>query len=176
MPGMAQRFVVCMAVSGLIAAGAWKLQRPPPGAPTRCPRPAALQRGGRTLIACGVAVDGAPLGQLHKQLGIESTSCPAAASLIVRPGELVRLGPRCDHAVEGLPARLGLLLGIKLEINQATAEELQALPRIGPKLAQRVVELRRRRGAFRSVEALQQVKGIGPRTVERLRPFVSVGP
>lgn len=176
MPEIAQRIVASLAVFALIAAGAWQLQRPQPGAPTRCIRPAALQRGGRTLIACGVAVDGVPLDQLRNQLGIEARACPAAASPIVRPGELVRLGPRCDHAVEGLPAHLRLLLGIKLEINQATAEELQALPRIGPKLARRVVELRRRRGAFRSVGELQRVKGIGPRTVERLRPLVSVRP
>jgi competence ComEA-like helix-hairpin-helix protein len=116
------------------------------------------------------------LDRLEEQLGLESTGCPRRAARVVRPGELVRLGPRCDHTVEGLPASLGLLLGIKLEVNQATAVELQALPRIGPGLAKRVVELRRRRGAFRSVEDLQRVKGIGPRTVERLRPFVSVRP
>jgi len=172
----AQRIVVCLAVACLIAAGAWKLRRPPPGAPTRCPRPAVLLRGGRTLIACRVPVGGVTLGSLKDQLGIETKTCPATTSWIIRPGELVRLGPRCDHAIEGLPARLGLLLGIRLEINQATVTDLQALPRIGPKLAQRVVELRRRRGAFRSVEDLQRVKGIGPRTVERLRPFVSVRP
>jgi competence ComEA-like helix-hairpin-helix protein len=172
----AQRIVACLAVSCLIAAGAWKLRRPQPGAPRRCPRPAALQRDGRTLIACSVPVGGVALGRLREQLGIETETCPTTTARIVRAGELVRLGPRCDHVVEKLPARLRLLLGIKLEINQATAAELQALPRIGPKLAQRVVELRRRGGPFLSVEDLQRVKGIGPATVERLRPLVRVVP
>ncbi len=61
-----------------------------------------------------------------------------------------------------------------IDLNAATAAELELLPRIGPKLAARIVEDRATNGPFESVEALDRVKGIGPRTVARVRPHVRV--
>jgi competence protein ComEA len=61
----------------------------------------------------------------------------------------------------------------KVNVNTATAEELQALPGIGPTLAQRIVETRQR-GRFRTVDDLRRVYGLGPKTLERVRPFVTV--
>ena len=59
-----------------------------------------------------------------------------------------------------------------LNINTASAEELQTLPNIGVQMAQRIVDYREQHGKFTSVEALQNVKGIGAKTLEKLRPFV----
>ena len=59
-----------------------------------------------------------------------------------------------------------------LNINTATVEELQTLPNIGEATAQRIIDYRTQRGNFASVDALQDVKGIGAKTVEKLRPFV----
>lgn len=61
-----------------------------------------------------------------------------------------------------------------IDVNSAPAVELETLPRIGPKLAERVIEHRRRHGPFRSVDDLGRVPGIGPKTVEQLRPYVVV--
>ena len=61
-----------------------------------------------------------------------------------------------------------------LNINTASAEELQTLPNIGEKTAKRIIDHRTQHGDFTSVDALQDVKGIGPKTIERLRPFVDV--
>ena len=55
-------------------------------------------------------------------------------------------------------------------INSATARELERLPAIGPKTAARIVQYRDTHGPFVSVEALQNVTGIGPRTLDKLRP------
>lgn len=63
-----------------------------------------------------------------------------------------------------------------ININTATAAELELLPGIGPALAQRIIDHRREHGAFRRVEDLDDVKGIGPRTLEKLRPLVRVEP
>ena len=61
-----------------------------------------------------------------------------------------------------------------VDINSATASELVALPRIGPALAERIVDDRESRGPFTSIDALDRVPGIGPRTIELLRPYAIV--
>jgi competence protein ComEA len=63
-----------------------------------------------------------------------------------------------------------------VDVNTASAEELAALPGIGPSLAGRIVAWRARNGRFRSPEALEQVPGIGPSTVSRLRPRIRATP
>ena len=59
-----------------------------------------------------------------------------------------------------------------LNINTASAEAFQTLPNIGAKMAQRIVDYRTQNGDFVSVDGLQNVKGIGAKTLEKLRPFI----
>jgi comEA protein len=66
------------------------------------------------------------------------------------------------------------LAGQQININLATATELQKLPGIGPKMSQRIVDHRDKR-FFQSIDELRQVSGIGPKTFEKLRPYVKVG-
>ncbi|MEO0085105.1 MAG: helix-hairpin-helix domain-containing protein [candidate division WOR-3 bacterium] len=61
-----------------------------------------------------------------------------------------------------------------VNLNTATIEELCTLPGIGPATAQRIVEFRNERGRFSAVDELEQVKGIGPKKLARLRPLVTV--
>jgi len=63
----------------------------------------------------------------------------------------------------------------RLDINRATVEELQTLPGIGERLAKRVIERRSARGSFHTVEDLLEVKGIGVKRLNRLRPFLTAG-
>jgi competence protein ComEA len=63
-----------------------------------------------------------------------------------------------------------------VDVNRATADELDTLPGIGPALAERIVEWRGANGRFATVDDLDRVPGIGPATVERLRPRVRTGP
>lgn len=63
-----------------------------------------------------------------------------------------------------------------LNINTASAADLEALPEIGPARAQAIVEYRTTHGAFRSVDQLAAVPSISPRMVDLLRTLVSVGP
>jgi competence protein ComEA len=62
-----------------------------------------------------------------------------------------------------------------IDVNQADLNELQRLPGIGPKLAQRILDERAKK-PFQSVEDLRRVSGIGPKILERLRPFVKIPP
>jgi comEA protein len=62
----------------------------------------------------------------------------------------------------------------KVNINTASSEELMTLPGIGPVLASRILEYRQNQGPFIDVEQLMEVKGIGAKTLARLRPLVTV--
>lgn len=62
----------------------------------------------------------------------------------------------------------------QVDLNQATVSDLEALPGIGPKLAQRVIDHRTALGHFAKVEDLRQVKGIGRKKFDRLRSHVLV--
>jgi competence protein ComEA len=59
-----------------------------------------------------------------------------------------------------------------INVNTATQSELELLPGIGPSLAKRIMEYRASHAAFKRVEDLDPVKGIGPRMIEKLRPLV----
>lgn len=62
----------------------------------------------------------------------------------------------------------------KVDLNRATIQELQELPGVGPVLARRLVA-HRQQGGFKTVEDLMEVKGIGKKRFEQLRPLVGVG-
>ncbi len=64
--------------------------------------------------------------------------------------------------------------GAPVNINTATSAELVRLPGIGPAFAERILSYRKLNGPFTSVDELQNVKGIGAKRLERLRPFVRV--
>lgn len=60
-----------------------------------------------------------------------------------------------------------------VNINTATVQELKLLPRVGPALAQRILEFRQANGPFKSPEELMRVKGIGEKTFALLKPYVT---
>ena len=62
----------------------------------------------------------------------------------------------------------------KLDLNTATQEELDALPGIGPVKAEAILQYREESGPFRTVEEIMEVEGIGEKTLEQLRPYVTV--
>lgn len=63
--------------------------------------------------------------------------------------------------------------GAPVDLNRATADELQKLPGIGPALAERIVAFRAERGPFAKPEDLMEVSGIGAKTYARLAPMVT---
>jgi competence protein ComEA len=76
-------------------------------------------------------------------------------------------------------ARMGgsqlLTLGLALDLNQATREDLIALPGIGPVMAERILDYRQKHGPFRRLKDLEQVPGIGPKKLEQIKPYLILG-
>lgn len=64
----------------------------------------------------------------------------------------------------------------RIDLNTATASELEQLPRIGPKMAERILAFRTTFGPLRSVDELQSVRGIGSKTLDLIRPHAYVSP
>jgi competence protein ComEA len=64
----------------------------------------------------------------------------------------------------------------RVDVNTATWVEWIQLESIGETLAERIIEDREQNGPFESIDDLQRVRGIGPKTVEKLRPWLTVGP
>lgn len=68
-----------------------------------------------------------------------------------------------------------LLEGETIDLNTAGQADLERLPGIGATRARDIIRERQENGPFRSVDELERVKGIGPATVEALRPYITVG-
>ncbi|MCK4363708.1 MAG: helix-hairpin-helix domain-containing protein [Candidatus Aminicenantes bacterium] len=63
----------------------------------------------------------------------------------------------------------------KININTASSVELQKLPRIGEKVAQRIIDFRKKNGRFRKVEEIMKVKGIGEKMFNKIKSLITVG-
>lgn len=63
----------------------------------------------------------------------------------------------------------------QIDVNKATAEELELLPGIGPSKAAAIVAERQRGGPFHSIADLERVHGIGEKTAQRLQPYLTLG-
>ena len=61
-----------------------------------------------------------------------------------------------------------------ININTATAADLQQVPGIGPSTAQKIIDTRKSYGAFKSVDDLLAIKGIGPNKLEKMRKYLTV--
>jgi len=62
----------------------------------------------------------------------------------------------------------------KIDINNASVDALVELPGIGPRTAERIGEYRKVNGPFKTTEDLLNVKGIGPKVLQKLKPFITV--
>ena len=91
---------------------------------------------------------------------------PSGSRVEVTPDGTCRLGRMSGEHL--------LTLGLALNLNTATAEDLEALPGIGPVMAQRLVQFRQTHGPFKDVEDLLAVSGIGEKKLARLKPYLVV--
>src|SRR5260370_31033480 len=62
-----------------------------------------------------------------------------------------------------------------VNINTANSEELQQVPGIGPGTAEKILQMRKSYGAFKSVDDLLAIRGLGPKRLEKMRKYLTVG-
>jgi competence ComEA-like helix-hairpin-helix protein len=152
--------LLCMAL--LIARGAWLSQQAIPTAVVvevtgDVPAPGFVTPDPVTIHGALRAAGRAPSGFIDATL--------EAGTRLVVEGGVVRLEPMDELLVFGLP----------IDVNTASPAALESIPGIGPSRAAAIIDARAEGGRFASVDDLQRVSGIGPATVEQIRPFVSAG-
>ena len=74
----------------------------------------------------------------------------------------------------GRAARTMATAASPVNLNTATVAQIAALPGIGPKAAQRIVEHRQKTGGFKKIEELMNVKGIGEKSFLKIKPLITV--
>ncbi len=62
-----------------------------------------------------------------------------------------------------------------VNINTATSQELQQVPGIGPATAEKILQMRKSYGAFKSVDDLLAIRGLGPKRLEKMRKYLTIG-
>jgi competence protein ComEA len=97
------------------------------------------------------------------------TSAPSVAPPSTPPSERTAKSEAPNPQVVLDPTR-------PIDLNTADATTLELLPGVGPVLAERIIAYRREIGGFRTVDDLLDVKGIGAKTMTKIRPFVIVTP
>ncbi|MSW93897.1 MAG: ComEA family DNA-binding protein [Actinobacteria bacterium] len=109
-------------------------------------------------------------------LNSKAESSVNLARLLV-DGEQVMVGVRAQQVStsqqQGDAQGSGTSTG-KVSVNSANQQQLETLPGVGPSLAQRILEYRAANGSFRSVDELDEVSGIGPATLTRLRSLIQL--
>jgi competence protein ComEA len=103
----------------------------------------------------------------------ESDETPASAAVATVPTDAAT---DSDAALADATVPNAETLAFVVDLNSASKAELTNLPRVGEKLAERIIERREELGGFRSVDDLLGVKGIGEKTLDKMRPFCVVAP
>lgn len=176
---------VGVAVAALTRSAATEVPVPAPSVvsaapPSPSPTPMLRVHVAGEVVSPGVVTvpDGAiVLDAVDAAGGLADTADPADLNLAapVSDGMQILIGSRDDPRGEvsgasGTDAGPGVLL----DLNRATAAELEELPGVGPVTAGAIIAWREDNGEFTSVDELQEVSGIGPATLEKLRPLVTV--
>ncbi|MET4135851.1 helix-hairpin-helix domain-containing protein [Pseudarthrobacter sp. PvP090] len=134
-----------------------------------------LPRGSRLHEAIAASGGNAPDAD-PDQLNLAAILEDGQKVLVPRQGETVPAAsaPTGDAGARGSPSSASVSPGAKINLNTAGAEELATLPRVGPVLAQRIVDWRSEHGKFQRVEELDAVDGFGPKLLEGVLPLVRV--
>ena len=183
------RTLVLSIISLLIVAGLaavwlrWKEPAPItilPPAPTATPGPIRVYVSGAVTSPDVYSI---PPGSIMRDALTAAGGASGEADLnqvnlaqVLRDGDHIyvpKIGEVPTPALVGVDSTEAALSGL-LNINTATAEQLEALPGIGPAIAKRIVDYRDAHGPFANIEAIQNVSGIGPAIFGQIKDLITV--
>ncbi len=125
--------------------------------------------------------DAAALTQLHSDFQAATQEVAAEHDAVVKEAEQLhvtasQLGISSEQDTSPAPASIPseTTTSKLISINTATAAQLDTLPGIGPAYAQRIIDYRTEHGAFKSIDGLDKVSGIGPATIAKIRDLVEL--
>lgn len=109
------------------------------------------------------------------RLGCASDGAVRGCGELLAGDRVVLGGVGCEREAGGMAAAMRLLAGLKIDVNRASAAELELIEGVGPSLARAIVEEREARGRFGAVEEVGGVKGVGEVMGRRLGEYLEVG-
>ncbi len=139
--------------------------------PTRAAPPLVVEVRGR-VPAPGFHPVPAP-ATVRAALAAAGADGEGAVDAVLPPGTRVVVE---DGGVRLEPMDDLLVVGVPIDVNRATARALEVVPGLGPARSAAIVAEREENGPFASLDDLERVRGIGPATVARLRPFLAAAP
>jgi len=120
------------------------------------------------FLPAGAARDAAPKGGHVKKLLV--VAALVLAALAAAPQDASAGASR-----KGASAAAAAVAAGPVDVNAASAEELDSLPGIGPALAKRIIDYRQEHGPFAKVDDLLAVKGVGPKMLAKIRDRLTIG-
>jgi competence protein ComEA len=113
----------------------------------------------------------------HRSLSLEDIMRITIATVLAVCGALMLTSPAVAAPIDQPAAPAAQTVAKPtINLNTATIDQLETLPGIGQKTAERIIEYRTKSGGFKRIEDLMNVKGIGEKSFLKLKPLVSVGP
>ncbi len=92
----------------------------------------------------------------------------------IASGSRVEIGGDGQYRLARMHGAELFTLGLAIDLNGASAPDLDALPGIGPALAQRIIDYRQKHGPFKKIDDLINVSGIGPKLLEKIKPYLMI--
>uniref|UniRef100_UPI00404B323B ComEA family DNA-binding protein n=1 Tax=Desulfobacca sp. TaxID=2067990 RepID=UPI00404B323B len=170
-----QQLIILLLGLGLSALLAWRTGWPWSGGPSPLPPiPYHFVAISGDVPQPGVRVFATPptVAMVWQAAGGQGEIAQSAEN--VRSGAVITVSPDRQVSFATMAGADLVTLGLALDLNQASAADLEAVPGLGPVLARRIIDCREEHGPFREIEDLLQVKGIGPKLLEKIRPYVVI--
>lgn len=170
---LASATITAVLLYAIVSASTYRERRVSSAEPTLCRHPVGVKISSRAYVRC-MSAEAVPLRLVAQRVGRGDCRALLSDRRVVRSGHQLTFAG-CNVRIGQLPAQSRLVLGLKIDVNRATAADLQLLPRIGRTLAERIVKARAERGRFSVPGDLATVRGIGPATLKLLRPLIAFG-